>query len=123
MGHHISAVILRGPFDAARAAEFDLRPTRLTKEHTFFPLDPRYTDHWAENPGISGGITAVPLLNSKVIHRILHALAPEPRFAVIETDYAGGTGSQAAVVYHGDREVMAAGAHADRTRQTLPRPD
>jgi hypothetical protein len=36
----------------------------------------------------------------------MKAIAPERLFAIIETDYFGGLGDQAAAVYRGDSEVM-----------------
>jgi hypothetical protein len=106
MGHHISAVLLRGPFAERRAADFDLKPIRLTAELTLFPLDPRYTDHWAEKLGVCGFVSDSPLLNSAVVHHMVNAIAADPLFAVIETDYVGGNGAQAAAVYRGVVEVM-----------------
>jgi hypothetical protein len=54
MGHHISAVVLKGPFDEAQARSFDLKVMRLTAELTLFPLDAGYCDHWSGKLGISG---------------------------------------------------------------------
>ncbi|MBY0461358.1 MAG: hypothetical protein K2V38_28915 [Gemmataceae bacterium] len=106
VGHHISAVVLRGSFDAARAAEFDLAAIKLTGELTLFPLHASYTDFWAEKLGVSGFVADVPLLNSRVVHHMVNAVATDPLFAIIETDYFGGTGSQSAAVYRGAVEVM-----------------
>lgn len=106
MGHHISAVVLKGPFDADRAATFDLKPIPLTTDLTLFPLNAGYIDHWAEKLGVPGFVSDTPLLNSAVVHHMLRAIASEPLFAVIETDYFGGKGSQSAAVYRGEAEVM-----------------
>lgn len=106
MSHHISAVLLLGPFDEQRATAFDLKAVRLTPGLTLFPLDARYTDFWAGRLGIPGFVDCVPLLNSEVIHHIINAVSPDPLFAVIETDYFGGVGSQAAGVYRGHAVVM-----------------
>jgi hypothetical protein len=38
---------------------------------------------------------------------MMQEVAPRPLFAVIETDYFGGRGDQAAAVYQGEKEVMA----------------
>jgi hypothetical protein len=105
MGHHISAVLLSGPFDDQRAPSLDLRPIRLTPTLTLFPLDYRYVDFWSEKLGIAGFVSGRPLLNAKVIHHMVKCLALSPLFAVIETDYLG-VGSQAAAVYRGDVEIM-----------------
>lgn len=107
MGHHISAVLLSGSFDEERAKSFDMKPIRLSFQLTLFPLDARYTDYWSEKLGVSGFVSDHPLLNSRVIHHMVNSIAQDPLFAVIETDYFGGTGSQAAVVYRGEIEVMA----------------
>lgn len=107
MGHHISAVVLRGPFDAAAAASFDLRSFPLTADLTLLPLHARYVDFWAEKLGVPGPVADLPLLNFAVVHRLVSEIAPDPLFALIETDYAGGTGSQSAAVYRGAEEVMA----------------
>lgn len=107
MGHHISAVVLRGSFDERRAVEYDMKPIRLTADLTLFLLDARYTDHWAEKHGVSGFVSDTPLLNSAVIHHMVNSIATDPLFAVIETDYAGGNGAQAAAVYRGAVEVIA----------------
>jgi hypothetical protein len=107
MGHHISAVLLRGPFDEHRARSFDLKPIPLTAGLTLFPLTAGFCDHWAEQLGVMGFVSERPLLNCRVVHRLMQEVAREPFFAVIETDYFGGKGDQAAAVYCGDREVMA----------------
>lgn len=107
MGHHISAVLLRGPFVEWRTRSFDLKPIRLTPEITLFPLDAEYCDHWADRLVITGFVSERPLLNCRVVHHMMRQVVSEPLFAVIETDYFGGRGDQAAAVYHGDREVMA----------------
>jgi hypothetical protein len=107
MGHHISAVVLRGPFDAKLAACFNLRPIALSDELTLFPLVARYVDSWAERLKIEGSRADEPLLNSEVVHHLIRTIAPDPLFAVIETDYFGGHGTQAAAVYRGEEEVMA----------------
>src|SRR4051794_13558898 len=106
MGHHINAVVLKGPYDRKFAAVFDLKPIRLTDELTMLPLHARYVDHWAEKLGVTGFVDDVPRLNSNIVHCLLGYLAAEPLFAVIETDYFGGRGTQAAAVYRGMVEVM-----------------
>jgi hypothetical protein len=107
VGHHISAVVLRGPFDTKLAQVFDLRSIRLNEELTLFPLDASYIDHWSERLGVEG-FHAGPLLNAEVIHHMINAIAHQPLFAVIETDYFGGYGSQTAIVYRGQEVVMPA---------------
>jgi hypothetical protein len=106
MGHHISAVVLKGSYDRKFAGVFDLKPIPLTDEVTLFPLYSRFVDHWAEKLGVSGFVDDVPLLNSNVVHHLVGYLAADPLFALVETDYFGGRGTQAAAVYRGKAEVM-----------------
>ena len=68
MGHHINAVILRGPYDPKLASIFDLRAIRLSDELTLFPLAPSYTDHWAGKLHIFGHVSEQPMLHG---YRIL----------------------------------------------------
>ena len=55
---------------------------------------------------MSGFLSQRPLLNATVVHRMMNEIAAAPLFAVIETDYFGGNGDQAAAVYRGGIEVM-----------------
>jgi hypothetical protein len=107
MGHHISAVLLQGPYDEDKARAFDLRPIPLGSGITMFPLDPGYCDYWSEKLGVDGLLPHRPLLNSQVVHHMMNAIQENPLFAVIETDFFGGIGDQAAAVYRGHKEVMA----------------
>lgn len=106
MGHHISAVVLKGHYSKKMAETFDLKPLRLTDELTLFPLSAAYIDSWAERLGVSGSVDDVPLLNFQVVHHMINKIAAEPLFALIETDYFGGLGSKSAAVYRGATEVM-----------------
>jgi hypothetical protein len=106
MGHHISAVVLSGSFNEDRALSFDMKPIHISADLTLLPLDAEYTDYWAEKLRVSGFVSDCPLLNSSVIHHMVNAIADKPLFAIIETDYFGGKGSQAAAVYRGGSEIM-----------------
>ena len=106
MGHHLEAILLKGPFDVERAKFFGLRPIPISAEITMFPLCAEYVDYWSEKLGMSGWVAKVPLLNSTVVHHLVNQIADNPLFALIETDYAGGRGRQSAAVYQGAVEVM-----------------
>jgi hypothetical protein len=107
MGHHISAVLLRGPYDAEKARAFDLRPIPLESGITMFPLDGKHCDYWSEKLGVHGSLSRRPQLNEPVVHHMVNAIADDPLFAVIDTDFFGGIGDQAAAVYRGPKEVIA----------------
>jgi hypothetical protein len=107
MGHHISAILLQGSFDKKIAQVFELKPISLPQGITLFPLNADYCDRWGEKLDIGYDATDRPLLDCRVVHHIMRQITLEPLFAVIETDYFGGQGDQAAVVYRGEREIMA----------------
>ena len=106
MGHHISAVLLRGAYEREQALAFDLRPILLTNDIDLFPLDAAFCDHWAEKLNIMGIRSERPILNCNIVHHMIKTIALEPLFAVIETDYFGSNGDQSAAVYHGDSIIM-----------------
>ncbi|HMQ10443.1 MAG TPA: hypothetical protein PKC21_02610 [Oligoflexia bacterium] len=108
MGHHISAALLKGEFDQNKAREFDLNPIQLSKSITMFPLEANYCDFWSEKLNIFGSPSehTYPLLNSNVVHHMMNTIASTPTFAIIETDYSGGVGDQAAAVYQGKEILM-----------------
>jgi hypothetical protein len=107
MGHHISAVLLHGPFDEDQARSFSLTPIPLVPGIKLFPLEAGHCDDLSELLDINGSVSDRPLLNCRVVHHLMRLISAEPLFAVIETDYFGGVGDQAAAVYQGDTEVMA----------------
>jgi len=107
MGHRIDAVLLRGPYEEEKARAFDLKPILLTSEITLFPLDASYCDYWAENLKIGGWVDDGVTLNMRVVHHMIRSIAWEPIFAVIQTNYFGGRGSQSAAAYCGTAELMA----------------
>ncbi len=106
MGHHISAIVIAGDIDALRAAEFDAKIVPLLHGFTAIALIADYVDAWAERLGIPGAQNSIPLLNFSVVHHIASELANGRPFALIETDYFGGRGTQSAAVYHADTELL-----------------
>lgn len=109
MGHQLKGVLLQGDYDQAAADGFDLRRVALPQNLTLFFLSWQYCDAWAEKLNIHGHRAATPLYNSEVIHHMLATIAPGARYAMIQTDYFGGHGSQTAAVYQGQDCLQAAG--------------
>jgi hypothetical protein len=107
MAHHISAVILKGLFNREAVQTLDWPSIPLTGELTLFLLDAAFVNHWAVQLGSDAGFAERPSLDCHVVHAMVQRIAPESLFAVIETEYFGGTGDQAAAVYQGDRVVLA----------------
>ena len=107
MAHSISAAILKGTYDSQQARQFELPAIELGEGLTLFPLHAGHCDAWSEKLDISDPPGDWrPLLDVRVVHYFMSRLAPEPFFAVMETDYFGGAGDQAAVVYKGAQTVM-----------------
>jgi hypothetical protein len=106
MGHAISALVLAGPFKQQRAAGFDLKPILSDQGITVFPLAANYCDYWDSQLDLSGALSDRPILDCTVVHYIACQIADAATFAVIETDYFGGSGDQAAVVYRGTEQIM-----------------
>ena len=106
MGHHISGVVIPGKIDAALASQFDARIVPLRKGFNAIALCGEYIDVWADRLGLQGETTGMPQFNSRVVRHIAATLAGERPYALIETDYFGGQGSQWAAAYQGDTELM-----------------
>ncbi len=107
MGHNLHAIILKGTFNREKAVnQFKLKPITLDQELTMFPLIAHYLDEMSERFDIWGHRATKPLYNAKIIHYIIREIAKEPLFAIIQTDYFGGAGTQHAGVYHGEREIL-----------------
>lgn len=107
MGHHITAIVLAGDVDPDAATEFDSKLVDCLDGFSLVALDENYVDTWAERLDIHGVMDDEPIVNFRVVHHIANALGGGRPFAIIETDYHGGHGAQAAAVYHGDSELMA----------------
>ncbi|WP_282628368.1 hypothetical protein [Empedobacter sedimenti] len=109
MGHHITAIVLKGKYNDNVAKEFDLFAVRLIDELTLFHIDLYYTEFWQEKLNVQGylEINKIDDLlqpNEKVILTLLQNITScdAPEFALIATDYHGGQGFQSASVFKGD---------------------
>ena len=106
MGHRVSAIVVPGEVDSTRAFEFDARIVPLRQGFTAIALCPYYVDDWAEKLDIPGQVAKWPILNARVIHFIANSLADGRPFALIETDYFDGQGTQSAAAYQSDAELF-----------------
>ena len=98
MGHHISAIVCKPSADVERAAEFDL-PIIRSGDFVILPMDASHSDDWAERLGIGFGDShSKVILDGRFAHHVA-AIVSECDYALIETDYFGGAGDQAAAVY------------------------
>ena len=98
MGHHISAIVCKPSADIERILEFDLRiiPTGV---FVIIPMNASHSDDWTDRLelGFSDGRSKV-ILDGPFAHHVA-TIAAEGEYALIETDYFGGTGDQVAAVY------------------------
>ncbi|RTQ49185.1 hypothetical protein EJV47_13645 [Hymenobacter gummosus] len=106
MGHHISALVTASPADQAQAARYEL-PCFLENGFTIIGLNAWHSDYWAEQLGIPHRNYSDIILDNDVTRFFARALGLG-RYALISTDYFGGTGEQYAAVYEGDQTIMPA---------------
>jgi hypothetical protein len=108
VGHSICALAVAEPVDEERAAAVDLRPMIVHEHVTVLPIDMYYSEYWAIRRGAR---TPLDLPNELPVIfpfevvlldlvREVTSVA-EPLFAIIQTDYFGGSGSQWAVAFRG----------------------
>ncbi|MHC2070096.1 hypothetical protein ACYFX5_21690 [Bremerella sp. T1] len=107
MSHDIDAVVVAGDVDIERAREFEVLEFSCASGFTLIALGSNYVDAWADRLGIHGVVADEPLLNFSVVHHIVHEIARDTPFAILQTDYFGGQGYQVAAVYQGNKMLMA----------------
>ncbi|MDJ1473824.1 hypothetical protein [Xanthocytophaga flava] len=104
MGHHITAILLKGDYDISLAESFDLLGVRLDNTITMFFIDNYFSAYWQVKLGITGFLDrndADYLPSENVLAHLMEQISKQkdPIFALIETDYFGGMGKQYANVY------------------------
>lgn len=116
MGHSITAIILKGDFDKDKATHFDLRPISLDFGLILFHIDHYYSACWQHKLKTSGQldlstIDCITFPREIAISEIIKTISSleRPEYAIILTDYFGGTGNQYANVFinsdNADRNV------------------
>lgn len=103
MGHHITAILLKGDYDISLAESFDLLGVRLDNTITMFFIDSYFSAYWQVKLGITGFLDrnyADYLPSENVLVHLMEQISKQkdPIFALIETDYFGGIGKQYANV-------------------------
>lgn len=106
MGHHITALVTAGPVDQEQAARYEL-PCFRENDFTIVGLHPYHSDYWAEQLGIPYRNHSDLILDNDVTRFFAQALGLG-RYALISTDYFGGTGTQQAAVYEAGQTLMPA---------------
>ncbi|MGW0181263.1 hypothetical protein [Nocardia sp. NPDC003345] len=106
MPHAITALILTGPYHDDAVQRWDLVPVPLKGDLTLFHITPDYTAYRQAKLGLEGDFERPPNARELLFptENVIGVLAaeittrPAPTFALVVTDYHGGTGGQAAVV-------------------------
>jgi len=109
MGHQLSALIGKAAVNSVVAKAYDIPVVELPQGFSLIALDVAHSDHWTEEIGIKQDAEEGLLrLDNLTTHFFAGLVFGANRFAVIETDYHGGTGSQTAVVYEDGAVLMPA---------------
>lgn len=116
MGHSITALVIPGRPDPAALETYDLRAVALAEGLTLLHIDHYYAAYWQKHLGHEGLLPAPGsppgiFPREAVLARIAAALTglSAPRFAILQTDYFGGAGSQWAAAFEGERALAGDG--------------
>lgn len=126
MGHNITAILIATDFDAARAAELDLRPVALTTALTMFPIDHYFTAYWQSVRQETSFLDVpedFPIVFPRegVVRTMVNEVTStsSPTFAVVMTDYFGGAGGQWAAVFTGANRATSSQASINEALRAL----
>jgi hypothetical protein len=112
MGHHITALILKGNYNEGIAQTYDLAGKDLGFNLTLFHVDHYFSSYWQFKFGLKEYLKTAK--TDYMIFPTEIALAElmkkicantDIEFAIISTDYFGGMGSQFASVYKNEELV------------------
>lgn len=104
MGHFISAMVTTDRIDEGSASEIDL-PVIHHEYAVIVPLNADHADHWTEKLKVDYGSFSGMMYDSPILLEFTRRLQVR-KFALIETDYSGGVGTQWATVYQDSERVM-----------------
>ncbi|HEY9329861.1 MAG TPA: hypothetical protein VIS09_16735 [Streptomyces sp.] len=101
MSHGVCALVVTERVDPERARSVGLRAVLVHDGISVFPIDHSFSAHWAARRGNSAlldlpdGLTVL-CPTEAVLHDLVREVTGTERrlFAIIATDYAGGTGDQ-----------------------------
>jgi hypothetical protein len=106
MGHHITALILKGSYDEEVAKAYDLAGKDLGFNLTLFHIDHYYSGYWQfkfglkeylKTPATDYMIFPTDVALAELMKKV--SVNADVEFAIISTDYFGGMGQQFASVY------------------------
>jgi hypothetical protein len=106
MGHHITALILKGNYNEEIAQTYDLAGKDIGFNLTLFHIDHYYSSYWQfkfelkeylKTAKTDYMIFPTEIALAELMKKV--SVNPPIEFAIISTDYFGGIGSQFASVY------------------------
>ncbi len=110
VGHHITAIVIADAFKTEVARNLDLVPVPLTSPLSLFHIDHYYTAYWqavrrcTKQLDVPSGFPGVFPREGIVAQLVKELTGLEAAtFALIQTDYFGGTGDQWACAFTGER--------------------
>ena len=104
MGHHISAIIGKAPINKEKADEYDL-PYFVENSFVIVALEASHIDFWDKKLGYGYEKMSKLFMDSKCTHFFAQEIGLS-NFAIIFTDYFGGSGSQSATVYNSGKQIL-----------------
>jgi hypothetical protein len=104
MGHHITAIITKLPMNNTAAIALDL-PVFIENNYAIIGLDAAHSDYWQQKLKLPNAAEREILLDCATTQYFAQQIGAV-RYAIIETDYFGGVGTQAAVVYENKQVIM-----------------
>ncbi|MBA2544105.1 MAG: hypothetical protein H0V17_30960 [Deltaproteobacteria bacterium] len=114
MGHNITALAIATTYDREVAASYGLVERLASGSLFVFAIDHYWSAYWqAKRGGIDGMLAVDPSLpgifpTEGVIRTCARELTRliAPKFAVIQTEYFGGSGEQWAALFEGERTLL-----------------
>ena len=130
MGHNITALVIADAFSCDVADALDLVAVALTPSLTMFHLDHYYTAYWQAVRGCTKQLDIPPEFpgvfpREAVVAQLVAELTgrDDAKFALIQTEYFGGTGSQWACAFNGPQCAPGSINDALRALGVIPRKD
>ncbi|MFI6813420.1 hypothetical protein ACIBG7_13460 [Nonomuraea sp. NPDC050328] len=128
MPHNICALVVAGPIDTERAGLVGLHAVLVHDDLHVFPIDHYYSAYWSAKRANHARLELPADLSAAITfpgEAVLRDLAGEvsgtdrPRFAIIQTEYFAGTGSQWAVAFEGVERLSPDGSSISQALAAL----
>ncbi|MCE3225611.1 MAG: hypothetical protein K0S32_162 [Bacteroidetes bacterium] len=111
MGHHITAIVLKGPYNDLTASNYDLIGISLGFDLTMFHINHYYSACWQAKFGTKGfldtGKRPLTFPNEMALYELVNEITENENvhWAIIFTDYFGGVGDQHAAAFIGTTNI------------------